>query len=85
MFYFPPTIIDFYVKVMKKRFSPVLRIFMKKSQYSCTIDHGYVTDYDIRIWLTMAAELSDIFDSESDDSAEESHQNTMSHVFQSAS
>ena len=43
-FYFPPTIIDFYVKVMKKRFSPVLRIFMKKSQYSCTIDHGYVTD-----------------------------------------
>ena len=44
---------------------------MKINQNSCTIDHGYLTDYEICLWIYMADEISDIFDSDTDDSEEE--------------
>ena len=44
---------------------------MKINQNSCTTDHGYLTDYEIRLWMNMADEISDIFDFDTDDSEEE--------------
>ena len=46
---------------MKKRFRSVLRIFVNINQNSCTTDHGYLTDYEIRLGINMADGISDIF------------------------
>ena len=59
---------------MKNRFRSVLHIFLKIDQNSCTIDHGYVTDYDI-LFSALKAENAHR------EALQESHQNTMSMFF----